>query len=124
MPYERTRSDWPSAPEKADGADRAATGPVAFIETRKRGAVGKLFLIAFVIWQAIMAAWLFSYLVELGKGVAAYESEAARQGFMAGGVIGTAVLFVIWTGGTVILGGIVLLTRGQKILTRMEPSTR
>jgi hypothetical protein len=91
--------------------------PQVFIETRKRGLFGKLARVIFWAWQIIMALWLASYLVILNDTSTNLASTAARTGYAIGGVIGTMLLFLVWISGTAIIGAIVLMTRGSRVIT-------
>lgn len=86
-----------------------------FVETRKRGPFGLFILVIFWIWQAFMAVWLISYLAALGNHGALTGAE--QTGHDIGSILGTTILVVIWTGGTVITGAFAMMTRGPKTLT-------
>ncbi|RMX61774.1 hypothetical protein [Roseibium alexandrii] len=83
-------------------------------ETRKRGFFGKLFKLAFILFNLAMAFWLVGYWMLLGEmDVSAAGAEAGRA---IGGTIGTGLLFGLWVAGDIILGLLVLLTRGSKVI--------
>lgn len=89
----------PSAPQKSAGSQR-----------QKRGFFGTLFLVIFLVFNALMVWWLLSYWAEIG-GSLDQGSEAARTGAAVGATIGTSVILFIWALGAVITGLLALLTR-------------
>lgn len=87
-------------------------------EIRKRGFFGWLFLIIFWLFNAFMAACVFTYLGIL-SGVKTND-QFEHAGAVIGGTIGTTVLVFFWVAGAVILGLFALLTRGQKTIVLDE----
>lgn len=81
-------------------------------EIRKRGFFGWLFLIIFLLFNALMLAWIIGYWVNIGQLV--QTSDAERAGAAIGATIGTGLILFVWVAGTVILGLLALLTRGRK----------
>lgn len=91
-------------------------------ETRRRGVFGWLFLIAFWLFNATMAAWLvLGARAVSSKGVGLSGAEAA--GHAIGATVGFGLISGIWLIGAVILGLFVLLTRGAKTIVEetVEP---
>lgn len=83
-------------------------------ETRKRGFFGKLFKLAFILFNLFMLVWLVGYWMTLSDmDVSAAGAEAGRA---IGGTIGTGMLFGFWVAGDIILGLLVLFTRGSKVI--------
>jgi hypothetical protein len=83
-------------------------------ETRKRGFFGWLFLLTFLAFNCLMAAWLISYWTTIGQMIPSGDAEAA--GTAIGATIGTSMLLGMWMAGAVILGLFVLLSRGRKTI--------
>lgn len=82
---------------------------------RKRGVLGKVFKWCFVLFNILMAFWFFAGFFSVGGQVAS-ETNAARQvGGAIGATIGLAMVFGIWIVGDLILGVLVLATRGKMI---------
>lgn len=86
-------------------------------ETRKRGAIGKLFSILFWLYNALMVAWLVMGLGASGDLIQNATSEAERTGAAAGTAIGVGIIIIFWAAGALILGLLVLLTPGKTIIT-------
>ena len=82
-------------------------------EIRKRGFFGWVFLLIFLIFNALMAAWLIRYW-GLTSDHLTSGSEAGRTGAAIGAAMGTGVIFFFWATGAVITGLLALLTRGRK----------
>lgn len=89
-----------------------------YIERRKRGFFGWIFLLTFFAFNALMVLWLGSYWGVVGEAITEGQSEAARAGATIGGTIGTGVILFTWACGSVILGLLVMMTRGKKIIER------
>jgi hypothetical protein len=83
-------------------------------EIRKRGFFGWVFLVLFWLYNAFMAAWLFTYWQQVSRIDA--PSSAAHTGVIIGGTIATGVIVFFWVAGAVILGLFALLTRGRKTI--------
>lgn len=87
-----------------------------FIEKRKRGFFGWVFLLIFILWNILMLLWLISY----GSTVGTMEvSSAAEQaGRNIGATIGVGMILFTWAIGSIITGLLALLTRGSKTIVR------
>jgi hypothetical protein len=86
-------------------------------ERYRRGLFGWLFRIAFWAFNLIMLAWVASYWGILsGVHVDSAHPHATQVGMAIGGTIGTGVIMVFWMMGAVILGLLVLFTRGRKTI--------
>lgn len=83
-------------------------------EIRKRGFFGWVFLLLFLAFNALMAAWLFSYWATI-SGLETHGS-AEQAGHAIGATIGSGVILFFWVAGAVILGLIAMLTRGRKTI--------
>jgi hypothetical protein len=86
-------------------------------EKRKRGVVGKFFLLIFWAFNGLMAIGLFRGLSSTGKKMAEATTEAQQAGTAIGAVLGTGMILAIWMAGAVILGLFVLLTPGKTVIT-------
>lgn len=85
-------------------------------EIRKRSFIGKLIKWTFILFNLIMAFWLFSYWGSLGDISNQAGSNAERTGVAIGGTMGSGLIIFVWLAGAVILGIITMLTRGQRLL--------
>jgi hypothetical protein len=83
-------------------------------ERYQRGPFGKLVKWAFVGFNLLMLLWLVSYLTSV-SGIATH-SHAELIGRDIGATIGVSMILTLWTMGDIILGLIVLLTRGDKVI--------
>jgi hypothetical protein len=93
-------------------------------EKRKRGFFGWVFLLIFWLWQIIMIVSLVSGLSGSSGVYNSATSDAGRAGAAIGTGLGVTAILVFWCLGTIILGFLVMFTRGKKILiTRTEQST-
>jgi hypothetical protein len=92
--------------------------PVIQREVRKRGFFGIIFKWLFILFNLLMAVWLFAYWAQLGGMKTA--SDAERVGQAIGGTIGTGMLLFFWVAGAIILGLFTLLTRGKVYLIAEE----
>ena len=94
---------------------------VTQIEKRRRGPFGWFVAILFYGFNAIMVVLMVGGWASVGTMVEqGYDDlSVAAAGFA--GVVGTAALLWMWLFGAIILGIMMLLTRGKKvILTRDE----
>jgi hypothetical protein len=86
-------------------------------ETRKRGIIGKLFLLIFWLFNALMLYAMIAGLGGAGEMMTTAASDAERAGAAIGTAIGTGMLLMFWLAGAVILGLLVLFTPGRIIVT-------
>ncbi|WP_421196690.1 hypothetical protein [Aeromonas enteropelogenes] len=96
----------------AEVSDAALKCPKCGFQIRKpkRGFFGKLFKWGFILFNLLMAFWLFSYwgsVSDMMQGA----NDAEKVGGAIGTTIGTSMIFGIWGFGDVILGLFVLFTR-------------
>ncbi|MFB2530687.1 hypothetical protein ACEYYA_00800 [Paracoccus sp. p3-h83] len=93
---------------------------VTRIEKRKRGVFGWLFLLLFIGFNLLM---LFAFISGVGgsaEQASHLTTEAERAGAALGTALGAGFLLSIWAAGAIILGIIVMLTRGKKIITETQ----
>jgi hypothetical protein len=88
-------------------------------EKRERSVAGKAIKWIFVAFNLLMAAWIVGGLYSVSK--LQTFSAAEQIGAGIGATIGVAVLLVLWALGDLILGILVLVTRGKKVM--VEEST-
>lgn len=81
------------------------------IRKPKRGFFGKLFKWCFILFNLLMALWLFSYFGSVGEVVSTSDSDAAQTGAAIGATIGTSMIMGFWVFGDIILGLLVLFTK-------------
>lgn len=90
-------------------------------QTRRRTFMGKLIKWTFILFNLFMAFWLISYWSSLGDMAGGTTSEAERAGLAIGGTLGSGMLIFVWLAGTVILGILTILTRGNVVITETRP---
>jgi hypothetical protein len=83
-------------------------------EVRRRGFFGWVFLIIFLGFNALMAAWMIGAWNIMGNQMGTSASDAERAGTAIGGVIASGVILWIWVLGAIVTGLLALLTRGSK----------
>lgn len=82
--------------------------PEVWIEKRRRGFFGWLFLLVFIGWNVLMLLWMIAAMSQAGSNAA------------AGGVAFVLIL-IVWALGSVVTGILALLTRGSKTVIRRQP---
>lgn len=85
-------------------------------EIRQRGFFGHIFKWGFILFNCVMAFWLFWYWGEVGHMTSGATSDAARTGTVIGATIGSGLIVFFWAAGALILGLFALLTRGKTIV--------
>jgi len=113
---------WLSQPPRIQNPSRSAAAKPARIvrtEKRRRGFFGWLFLIVFLLFNGLMAAWLFSYWYTV-LPMATNGSSASKAGAAIGTTMGTGLIVSLWTCGSIVLGLFVLFTRGRKVIVEEE----
>lgn len=85
------------------------------IEKRKRGVFGTLAWWVFLAWNAFAALWLFYAISGASKVMQDSVDGAAQAGAAIGGTIATGFILTVWLLGSLILGLIVMLSRGKKV---------
>lgn len=90
------------------------------VETRKRGFFGWIFLIAFWLFNAFMAFCLFAGLSDNADQYKQLSTEAERAGHAIGTTLGVGMILGIWVLGAILLGLMVMMTRGKKIIKTFE----
>jgi len=88
-----------------------------YIEKRKRGGFGWLFLIVFFGWNAFMLLMLF-VVVNAANEMPAAGTEAGRAGAATGVALSIGALLFVWLVGAVITGLFAMLTRGSKTIVK------
>lgn len=81
-------------------------------ESRRRGFFGWIFLLLFIGFNILMAWAFVAGMTNVASVKVANEAESAGRAI--GGFIGASMLLGFWASGAIILGIIVLLTRGRK----------
>ncbi len=90
-----------------------------YIEKRKRGVVGYIFLGLFWAANALMVVWLFSALAGMG-GMEPATSEAEQTGRNLGMAMGVGMILFFWAALAGITGLLAYMTRGRKEITEVE----
>ncbi|KQZ29134.1 hypothetical protein ASD50_18250 [Mesorhizobium sp. Root552] len=85
------------------------------VEVRKRGFFGMVFWLMFLAFNALMALWLVFTIKSASDQFQATSDAASQAGTAVGGTIATGVLLWIWVFGDIILGLLVMLSRGRKV---------
>lgn len=88
---------------------------VVRIEKRKRGFFGKLIKYVFIAFNVIMAV-IFITGVNNISNMPEASSDAGRAGAAIGTAVGIGMILFIWALADIILGILVMLTRGSKII--------
>jgi hypothetical protein len=90
-------------------------------EKRERSVVGKAIKWIFIAFNLLMALWLVGGLHSASK-IQTF-SAAEQIGAGIGVTIGVTVLLILWALGDLILGILVLVTRGNKVIIEESAST-
>lgn len=88
---------------------------VVRIEKRKRGIFGTLVWWVFLAWNAFAALWLFYAISGAAQVVQNSADAGAQAGAAIGGTIASGFILSVWLLGSLILGLIVMLSRGKKV---------
>jgi len=83
-------------------------------EKRERSIAGTLIKWAFIAFNLLMAVWVVGGLHAVSK--IQTHSAAEQIGTGIGATIGVTALLVVWALGDLILGILVLVTRGDKVI--------
>lgn len=90
------------------------------ITTHKRGFFGRIWQILFWLFQAAMIALIWANYTAVQESNGSCEGEAACQaGVAIGGSMIAAGGWFVWMIGTVILGILMLATRGKLVTTEI-----
>ena len=103
-----------SCPEcQSDVSDAALKCPSCGVQLRKpkRTFFGKLVKYSFILFNLIMAYWIFAGLGGASEQYSELSSEAEKAGAAIGTGLGVMLIAGIWFVGDVILGLFVLFTR-------------
>jgi hypothetical protein len=84
-------------------------------EKRERGPFGKLLKWAFIGFNVVMLIWIVSGFSAVSK--IEVHSTAEQAGRAIGSAIGFASLLTLWAIGDLILGILVIVSRGDKVIT-------
>ena len=90
-------------------------------EKRQRSFAGKLIKWAFVGFNVFMAVWIVGGLYSVSK--IPTHSVAQQIGSGVGVAIGVTMLLILWALGDLILGILVLVTRGNKVVIEESSTT-
>jgi hypothetical protein len=85
------------------------------IEKRKRGFFGMLFWLVFLAFNVLMGLWMFFAIKISSEHYQATADAASQAGTAIGGTIAVGILVWLWLFGDIILGLLVLLSRGKKV---------
>ena len=85
-----------------------------YIEKRKRGFFGWVFLVLFIGWNALMLIWLLSFSLHVNEAMTSASTQAENVGAQIGTSMGAMMILFVWVAGAVITGLFALLTRGSK----------
>jgi hypothetical protein len=91
-----------------------------WIEKRRRGFFGWIFLTAFWLWNAFMAFTIYLTATNQIDQYGKLTSDAERIGYTAGANIGITLAVIIWGVGAVILGMFAHFTRGRREMIEVE----
>jgi hypothetical protein len=91
-----------------------------FIERRRRGIFGWVFLLIFWAANGFMALWLIMTFAGWGGLLQQPMTDAEKAGAGIGIAMGLGIIFWIWIFVAAITGLFVLMTRGRKEITEIE----
>ena len=83
-------------------------------ERRQRGVFGTLVKWAFIAFNVLMLLWIIAGLTAVSH--IPTHSHAERVGSFIGATLGVSMILALWFWGDVVLGIIVLVTRGNKVI--------
>lgn len=89
-------------------------------EYRKRGFFGKVAKFLFIAFNLLMLAWFVLTLTYVVQDHDPAAENAVKAGEALAVLFGTTAFLVLWVLGDIILGLLVLLSRGQKIMVTEE----
>jgi hypothetical protein len=89
-------------------------------EKRERSIAGKFIKWAFIGFNLLMAFWIFDGLHSISK--MEIHSTAEKIGSSIGATIGVTMLLILWALGDLILGTLVLVTRGNTVIIEESSS--
>jgi hypothetical protein len=85
-------------------------------EIRKRSAMGKIIKWTFIGFNILMLIWFIGGMGAAGEVASDAASDAEQAGAVIGTTLAAGMLLTLWAIGDVILGILVLLTRGEKTI--------
>ena len=85
-------------------------------EVRERGTFGKLIKWTFVLFNVVMPVWMLTTCASAGEIMNQAQTDAEQAGTAIGATVASGILLFIWLAGAVILGLLVLMTRGKKLI--------
>jgi F0F1-type ATP synthase membrane subunit a len=91
------------------------TARIERVETRRRGFFGTIFWWVFLAFNVLLGLWLFYAIKISSEHFQATADAAAQAGTAIGGTLAVGILLWLWVMGDVILGLLVLLSRGKKV---------
>jgi hypothetical protein len=94
-------------------------GPMTKIirtEKRKRGLFGQIFKWLFIVFNIFMLISLIVGLNNVGNLTQTLHSDAERNAAGVGATLGVGFILFLWAAGDVILGLLVMFTRGKVLV--------
>ena len=91
-----------------------------YIERRRRGVFGWIFLLLFWGWNGLMGWALFAGLSKNSEAYVRLTSDVERAGAAIGTAIGSSMVLTIWALGAIILGLAVYFSRGRREMIEVE----
>jgi hypothetical protein len=85
-------------------------------EIRKRTMMGKIIKWTFIGFNILMLVWFIGGMSAAGDVAGNAVSDAEQAGAAIGTTLAAGMLLTLWAIGDIILGILVLLTRGQKTI--------
>jgi len=82
-------------------------------EVRKRGFFGKLMKWSFILFNLLMIYFVIQGAVGISDGAKSLTTDYEKAGYGTGAVIGFGLMLFVWVAGDVILGLMVMFTRGK-----------
>ena len=94
--------------------------PTITTETRKRGVFGWIVAVLFWGWNLLMLAATISGLNSVAPDYARGGAHAGSTAYAAGATIGFGLILLLWLLGSLVLGLMMLFTRGKRVTISRE----
>lgn len=91
-----------------------------WVEKRKRGVFGWLFLMIFWGWNALMAWATIAGMSGTAELAGSAATEAERAGHAIGAGVGLMMLLLLWAAGAVVFELLAYFTRGKREMIEVE----
>lgn len=90
-----------------------------YIESRKRGFIGRIMTIIFWLFNIFMFVWMIAA-INIVSDTSNVTNEAEQLGHNIGSGVGLMMIVVVWVAGVIIFGALSFFTRGRKEIIEVE----